>query len=480
MTRFNLTLRHRIFLSMLLIIIISFLTTGFIYFRHFQKENEVYHQERLKRKELAINEAINYFLRDQDISEDTDSIVSLFDEKICELADINKLDINIYSLKGRLLIGSNPDLFDKGIIPDKLGISVLQALKEGEDQLLVERRADSLRYLITYDYVVNFQDKPVAIINLPYFDTDNVNKKDQKNFLIQLAEIYLALFMIAGIVAYLLSNYIAGSLKTIGLKLKETKIDEFIPLKWKFDDEIGTLVGQYNMMLAKLEKSAVSMAKTERESAWKEMAKQVAHEIKNPLTPMRLNVQYLEKTLKTENPEKLKEFTESMIYQIDTLTSIAGAFSSFANMPELKLEKYLAKEIVQRTTDLYPGHNISFTCEDEDLILQVDKDQLVRVMNNLITNAIQAVPETDEPEIHVNLKREGERVLMSIMDNGCGIAEEQREKIFEPRFTTKTKGMGLGLAMVKNIITGFEGDIWFKTELDKGTTFFISLPLGKI
>src|SRR5690606_10766130 len=163
-------------------------------------------------------------------------------------------------------------------------------------------------------------------------------------------------------------------------------------------------------------KSARKLAKQERESAWQEMAKQVAHEIKNPLTPMRLNVQYLEKTLKCENPEKLKEFTESMISQIDTLSSIAEAFSRFASMPKLNFEKFPAKEIIQRTTALYPGYQIEFICEDPEAEIYGDQDQLVRVMNNLINNAIQAIPEERDPEIHVRMEQKKREVLVSISD----------------------------------------------------------------
>lgn len=477
--RINLTLRLRIFFSMLLMILLSFITTGLIYFRHFQNENEVYHEERLKRKEMAVNESIGYFLRDQSISDDTESIVSLFEDKICELADINKLDINIYSLKGKLLIGSNPGLFNTGLIPDTLAPSVLNQLEHKGEQLVIDRRVDTLHYLQSYDFVRNGQEKEVAIINLPYFDNNNLIVEEQVNFLIQLSQIFLALFIIAGVIAYLLSNYITGSLIAIGQKLKDTRINEYKPLKWKYNDEIGTLVKEYNKMISKLEESASSLAKTEREVAWKEMAKQVAHEIKNPLTPMRLNVQYLEKSLKTEEPEKLKEFTQGMISQIDTLTNIASAFSSFARMPEAKLVEVEAKEIIMQSTLIFSDVKIGFSCEDENLKIRGDKDQLLRVMNNLIKNAIQSIPEEKEAEIDVSIKQKGESVLISVSDNGTGVPEDKWNKIFEPSFTTKTKGMGLGLAMVKNIIEGLEGEIWFKTKTNEGTTFYITLPLSK-
>lgn len=477
--RIILTLRLRIFFSMLLMSLLSFIVTGLIYFRHFKKENEVYHEERLKRKEMAVNESINYFLRDQSISEDTDSIVSLFDDKICELADINRLDINIYSLKGILLIGSNPELVHLGLIPDTIPKHVMTQLVEKGAQLVVNRKVDTLVYLASYDYVRNGQEKQVAIINLPYFDNDNVIVEEQENFLIQLSQIFLALFIISGVIAYLLSNYITSSLIAIGQKLKDTRINDYKPLKWKYNDEIGALVNQYNKMLTELEESAGNLAKTEREVAWKEMAKQVAHEIKNPLTPMRLNVQYLEKSLKTEEPEKLKEFTRGMISQIDTLTNIASAFSSFARMPEAKMEEVEAREIIHQSTLLFSDVNIGFSCDDDSLKIRGDRDQLVRVMNNLIKNATQAIPEERETKIDVSIKQKGESVLISVKDNGTGVPEDKWNKIFEPSFTTKTKGMGLGLAMVKNIIEGLKGEIWFKTKTDEGTTFYISLPLAK-
>ncbi len=476
--RFKLTLRLRIFLSMILIILISFFLTGAISFYYFKNQNNLYHQERLKRKEYAINEAIDYFLRDQPLTTHTDSIVKMFDTKICELADINSMDINIYGMNGNLLISSRPELYEKGIVPEHLEEQLLKELRGSPEQLIIKAKRDSLSYISTFDYIRNYMDKPIAVINLPYFDTENVQQRDLSDFLMRLSEIYFLLFIAAGLIAYFLSNYITGSLQTIGDMLKNTKINESNPpLKWRFDDEVGALVDEYNRMMQELENSAVKLAKTERESAWKEMAKQVAHEIKNPLTPMRLNVQYLEKSLKTENPEKLKEFTNSMISQIDTLSNIAEAFSRFASLPEMKFEEFPVKEIIKRTTGLYPDYKIEFHCEDPELQIRADKNQLVRVMNNLINNAIQSIPEGREAIIKVSVGKTGEVVNIAVEDNGSGIPTDQRDKIFEPRFTTKTKGMGLGLAMVKSIIDSFKGEIWFETEESKGTVFHIELPL---
>mgnify|MGYP003836641243 FL=1 len=464
---------------MLLIIAISFLLTGAISYYHFKKENEQYHEERLRRKEYAVLESIGFFLGGEQLSDNTDSIVSLFDTKVCELAQVNGLDINIYGLNGNLLIASNPALHEAELIPTKLPYDLMERLYQTSDQILMRYKADTLSFLSTYDFIRNYEEKPVAIINLPYFDAKDLSREDLRNFLWRLTEIYFLLFLAAVFIAYFLSNYITSSLQTIGQHIKSTRLKGGnYQLDWKYEDEIGELVKEYNRMLQELEASAAKLAQTERESAWREMAKQVAHEIKNPLTPMRLNVQYLEKSLKTDNPEKLQEFSESMIHQIDTLSNIAAAFSRFASMPELKLKHFPVRELVKRVAGLYPEQNVSFHAEDEDLEILADPDQLIRVMNNLINNALQSVPDGRAEKIEVFLSKQAQEALIEVRDNGSGIPESQHEKIFEPRFTTKSSGMGLGLALVKRIITGFGGRIEFETELNVGTTFKVYLPLS--
>jgi signal transduction histidine kinase len=465
---------------MLLILAISFLLTGTISFYHFKQENEQYHEERLKRKESAVLESIKYFLRDQDITDNTDSIVSLFDTKVCDLAQINGLEINIYGLNGNLLIASAPYLHEQGIIPTKIAPELMERLYQTSDQVLRRYKTDTADFLSTYDFIRNYQSKPVAIINLPYFDAEDLSREDLRDFLWRLTEIYFLLFLGAGLIAYFLSNYITGSLQLIGDHIKATRLKGGnYQLAWKYKDEIGDLVAEYNRMLQELERSAAKLAQTERESAWREMAKQVAHEIKNPLTPMRLNVQYLEKSIQTDQPEKLKEFSESMIHQIDTLSNIAAAFSRFASMPELRPKLFPVSELVKRVATLYPEHNVEFKALDQELQIYADPDQLIRVMNNLINNALQAIPEGRKEKVVVSLSRENQEALIEVCDNGSGIPENQQDKIFEPRFTTKSSGMGLGLALVKRIVDGFKGRIEFSTKLNQGTCFKVYLPLSE-
>jgi len=253
-------------------------------------------------------------------------------------------------------------------------------------------------------------------------------------------------------------------------------------IDWKENDEIGSLVKEYNRMIAELAENADLLAKSERETAWREMAKQVAHEIKNPLTPMKLSIQQLQRTFKDgriDMEAHVQQLTQSLIEQVETLSSIANSFATFAKMPKALTEKVELKSILTHVVDLFRQTSLAtincyFSVEENCYVL-ADKEQLVRVFNNLIKNAIQALPNEKEGKIELRISREKNIFLISIKDNGTGIAPETVNKIFEPNFTTKTAGMGLGLAMVKNMVDSFKGSITFETEQGKGTTFFVRL-----
>jgi nitrogen fixation/metabolism regulation signal transduction histidine kinase len=243
--------------------------------------------------------------------------------------------------------------------------------------------------------------------------------------------------------------------------------------------ELAELVDSYNLMIDELEDSAVKLAKSERESAWREMAKQVAHEIKNPLTPMRLTIQSFQKKFNIENKNiniKVDEFSKSLIQQIDVMSSIAGAFSDFAKMPEQKKELLNLNELIETALDIFDNQFINFSCDSNEVLANLDKSQLIRVLTNLVKNAIQSVPKERDPIIDVFLSNTTTHAIIKISDNGSGIDEEIKLKIFEPRFTTKSSGMGLGLSIISNIIKSFGGTIEFETKMNMGTTFTITLP----
>jgi len=243
--------------------------------------------------------------------------------------------------------------------------------------------------------------------------------------------------------------------------------------------EIKTLVEAYNNMIDQLEESAVKLARSEREQAWREMAKQVAHEIKNPLTPMRLSVQSFERKFNPEDEkirEKLSEYSKTLIQQIDVMSSIASAFSDFAKMPTQKRERINVITVVKLALDIFNEGFITYITEETELFANLDKTQLIRIVTNLIKNAMQASEKEENPIIEVKVVSETDNVKITVSDNGKGISEELKSLIFEPKFTTKSSGMGLGLPMVKNIIEAYDGNISFTSQEGVGTIFTVILP----
>jgi nitrogen fixation/metabolism regulation signal transduction histidine kinase len=288
---------------------------------------------------------------------------------------------------------------------------------------------------------------------------------------------------VAGLIALLITNRITQSFSVISEKMKALKLGRNEEIKWNRNDEIGDLVKEYNKMVKQLDESAQLLAKSEREGAWREMARQVAHEIKNPLTPMKLSIQYLQKAVDSNAPN-VKEMTgnvaATLVEQIDHLSKIAGEFSQFANLGNVSNEDFDVNDVLASIISLYrsqDGLTINWNRPDEKQIIHADKTQINRLFTNLFQNAIQSVPESREPKIAVMQSLDDNLLTISISDNGTGIAEELQSKIFTPNFTTKTSGAGLGLAMCKGIIENVKGKIWFDTAEGVGTTFYIEFPV---
>lgn len=476
-------LRTRIYVSMLALIVSSFFFIGVFTYYNFKKQNQNYHDKRLIRKEAATLASITYFLSSQEgIKHSGESIFNLFRHKIFELADIHQLDIHIYNLKGELILSSNKEIIQHQM-PGKIQHGILTKLSKEKNIVIkgVTRLGED--YLNSYKYIVDATQKPIGIISIPYFQQDEDYKRDLKAYLIALSPIYILLFLAASILAFLLSRQITDPMRKISeIMRKAALMKQYMPLEWNSTDEIGQLVGQYNFMVKELEKSAEMLAQNEKESAWKEMAKQVAHEIKNPLTPMKLSVQIFEREVDSKDPDfdrKVKQFTTSMVQQINSLANIASAFSDFARMPSSKKEKINLGRVTENTLALFDMVAINYNTPSEPYFIYADKNQFIGVLNNLLKNAIEAVPENKKPCINVSLKQENNSALLEIEDNGSGIAKPLQKKIFDPRFTTKSSGMGLGLAIVKRIIDDLKGSIYFKSNENTGTTVYIKIPLLK-
>jgi nitrogen fixation/metabolism regulation signal transduction histidine kinase len=287
--------------------------------------------------------------------------------------------------------------------------------------------------------------------------------------------------------AITIANSITQPLSQLADKLKKFKIGKTNErLEWFSNDEIGALIKDYNNLTQELDKSVNLLAKTERDSAWREMAKQVAHEIKNPLTPMKLSIQYLEKTYQ-DQPEKaghlIPRISATLIEQINNLSQIAGEFSNFATMPQATNEKISLNEVVETIHDLFRKRedmDIQMNEPIDDLYVFADKNHLVRILNNLLKNAIQAIPDDKRGKIEIDLQRQGNEAVIRISDNGVGIPNDKKDKVFTPNFTTKSSGTGLGLAISANMIESFNGRIYFESEEGKGADFYVAIPLMKL
>ena len=400
------------------------------------------------------------------------------------MANIFLTDISLYDVNGNLLGSSQMKLFDEGLMSKKMSpesyyrLAIRQSIEHIQDE-----KIGNLEYLSAYCSFRNDEGNLLGYLNIPYFARQSELEKEISAILSAIINIYVLLFVISVILALAISEYFTKPLKLIQEKLSKVKLGKASePIEWKSQDEIGSLVNEYNRMIEELEKSAELLAKSERETAWREMAKQVAHEIKNPLTPMKLSIQHLQRTWKNKEDDmdkKIERITATMIEQIETLSNIASEFSSFAKMPTTVNEKVNVKSALDNCIPLFKDSTdteFTFDCSLDDAFVYADKEQMLRVCNNLLKNALQAIPENRQGKIDVSLSRKDNSLLIKIKDNGTGIAEDKMNKIFLPNFTTKTGGMGLGLAMVKSIVETFNGKIWFETSRGSGTTFFVSLP----
>jgi len=478
------SLRSRIFVTMILLVLIASVLIAGVTVYQYREQSRDYHQERLERKEEQIKQSIYYAIQSTTYPVTTENLGLIFKDEIYRIADVQNVNFNIYDLEGQLIKSSRPKL-NNDSITQCLQAEVLNNLSESVDKRYVEDNvAAGDKYQASYTYITDTKFKPVGILNLPYFEDNSFNNMELREFLFRLGGVYLVMFLVAIILAYFVSKYITRSLQTISDKLHQTdltKRNEKIFVE-NPSEEIGKLIDSYNAMIDELEQSAAKLARSEREQAWREMAKQVAHEIKNPLTPMRLTVQSFERKFNPAAPDaktKIAEFSKTLIQQIDMMSSIASAFSSFADMPAQQNETLNVVKTVKLALDIFNENYIHFISEEEEIIAKLDRTQLIRVVTNLVKNAIQAVPEVDSPRILVSVASEGDYVKLSVADNGIGISDEVKEKVFEPKFTTKSSGMGLGLGMVKNIVETYKGTISLTSQHGKGSVFTVKFPKAK-
>lgn len=477
------SLRVRIFLSMVVLIIatsILLITISIIQYKSVAKE---YNQRRIESIEFYVKKHINYILSNTTYPLIDENIKLIFKDKIHEMSDIQNVEIRIYSIEGKLLQSSKESFSVESQSPT-VSKFILRLVQSSINKRYVDvKTINGIKYRSSYSLIKNKKFKPIGILNLPNIPDDGYYEKELNNFLIHLAQVYTFMIIVAFAFAYILSSFVTKPINDFAKKLSGTSLNrknEKIPFSAKIK-EINMLLIAYNRMIEELERNAVKLAQNERDLAWREMAKQVAHEIKNPLTPMRLTVQSFQRKFSPEDPnikQKLNDFSESLIQQIDTMSSVASAFSNFASMPAQQNEVLNVVEVVELTLDIFNEDYIVFECSENEIISKIDRTQLIRIITNLVKNATQSIPEDQETKmVLVTIKKIANEVVITIKDNGTGIDPQHIANIFEPKFTTKNSGMGLGLGIIKNIIENYKGTITFETKFGSGTIFTVTLPI---
>ncbi|MBS1660733.1 MAG: GHKL domain-containing protein [Bacteroidetes bacterium] len=402
-----------------------------------------------------------------------------------QTAEVHSADINIYDLEGNLQVSSHLLLYNKGILSKKMhplayyNLSQLNTIQFANDE-----QVGGVPYISIYHPLRDDNGNVYAYLNIPSFTTQDELKEEISNFLVTIINLNAFIFLIAGTIALFLTNRITSSFLLISKKMQEINLGKTNEeIEWGRNDEIGGLVKEYNKMVRKLEESAAALAKSEREGAWREMARQVAHEIKNPLTPMKLSIQYLQKAIDNNSPN-VKEMAggvaRTLVEQIDHLSKIASDFSQFANIGNPKKEVFDLHEMLYSLVSLYETtENLLFKWVPvhQRIMVYADKTQLNRLFTNLLQNALEACVGKERRVISVSEEIRDESIIIKVTDNGEGVPLEMRNKIFMPNFTTKSSGTGLGLAMSKTIVEQAKGRIWFDTIEGEGTTFYVELPV---
>ncbi|HHJ09521.1 MAG TPA: HAMP domain-containing protein [Bacteroidetes bacterium] len=397
-------------------------------------------------------------------------------------------DINLYDTVGRLLATSRPEIFEKELTGNYMNEDAfyqLSVLKKSE--LIQKESLGDLRYLSAYMPFLNNEGHLLAYLNLPYFTKQYVLTREVSNMIVGIVNYMVVMILIAIVLAVIVSDKITTPLRAIQERIGRFRLGkEYEHIVYKGSDEIASLVNAYNRMIDELARNVELLAKSERESAWREMARQIAHEIKNPLTPMKLSVQQLQRAREDKADDfdiRFKKLTQTLIEQIDRLSYIASAFSNFARLPRMRNEPVDIVRLLQDTIYLFRAqHEIEFVLQTPDvnkLWVFSDKDLLESVFTNLLKNAIQSLLGRKDGKIEVIVEKKSadNNVRVLVRDNGEGIPEGQEDKLFEPNFTTKSSGMGMGLAIVKKYVEDTGGRVWFEPNKEQGTTFIVELPL---
>jgi two-component system nitrogen regulation sensor histidine kinase NtrY len=475
--------KTRIQLSIVLSVVATLIIVGWTTFYYIKNEYQKQQQNSIREKVRKVQLSFEKQILNVGVIRNDEEAKSEFNQ----FADVNAAFLNVYDTRGNLILTSLDKMYEYGILAKKMPPKayIQLHLMQRSEYINPSEKIGTFKYAAGYAPIRNAQNQTIAYVGMPYYANEADYETKISLFINTLINIYALVFVLIGVLAVFLANQITNPLTFIQDSIRKTKLGQRNqPIIWHRQDEIGSLIKEYNKMIAALEVSATKLARSERESAWREMAKQVAHEIKNPLTPLKLGVQLLEKSWREGDPnfeKKFASFNRSFIEQIDSLATIASEFSNFAKMPDTKLEKLELLPFIEQALAIFNTSDgveiMLLNRTNRKLKVLGDKDQLIRTFNNLLKNAIEASEGKQKCVIKIKVINDDKQVYVEIEDNGKGIDSSLQGKIFVPNFTTKSSGMGLGLAFVKQAIENAGGTVEFTSEVNMGTTFYLTFPI---
>lgn len=471
-------LRNKVFWGFLIICLLSILGSGILSF--FILRNNAVEQSKtdLQKKSEALMSTLDYAVSDQHV--ETKDLSEILSNEIFEIADVNNQDIIIYDLKGNFLL-SNKDV---NLISQKqIPLTIVNQILKSDKRIDFKNYDEKIEANVTSSYMIlkNNMLEPIAIVYVPYYHNDRsyVNVFNKYFNYIIIVNLFIVAFAIW--LSWIISNNLTNTVSKFSDLINRVNIldQEPQPIKYYHNDELNQLVKAYNEMILQIKEQKERLSFKDKEEAWREMAKQVAHEVKNPLTPMKLTIQNFERKFDCNDPkigEKVKNLSRTLVDQIDLVATVANAFSQFAQLPEKHNEKFDVNKEIKNIINVFSDEKIYFHSNKEVIMIEMDKIYLSRIITNLVANARQAKSDDRESIINIDVEQNQKRLKISVVDNGIGIPEELYTRIFEPNFTSKTSGTGLGLTMVRKMVEDYKGEISIQSEVGKGSSFAILLP----
>lgn len=474
------SLRTKIFIGFMVVCFFSIIGSTAMSYLIIKKSISEHSSTDMQNKFEALMKTLDYAISHTNITEEKD-LAKILQNQIYEISDVNKHDVVIYDLQGNYLVSNKEiDLIESKKIPNEILRNVLHSDKRLDVQEFDEKVGNN----VTSSYMIlkNNMLEPIAIVFFPFYHNDDAYSSAFNKYVQFIILVNLFLILLSVWLSWIISKNLTKTITRISDLITRTTLfgREMRPIKYFQNDELSGLVKSYNKMIYQIEDQKLLLANKEREEAWREMAKQVAHEVKNPLTPMKLLIQNFERKFDKNDPEidaKIRNLSKSLVDQIDLVATVASAFSEFAKLPAKNDEHFnLTEELENLVRVFNEDANIYFHSNKNNILVKMDKIYLSRIFTNMITNAKQAVSEKRKSIINIDVEHFNKKVVITVEDNGIGIPKDKQEQIFEPNFTTKNSGMGLGLTMVKKMIEEYKGEISVKSDSDKGAKFTIILP----